>query len=527
MSILFVVDRTSHWPFEIPGSSVASARAYLTEPAYANHLRARVVNLCRVNRYQGRGYYVSLLAEARGHEPLPSVKALGDLQSDELRQAIADKVAELTRGIQHEESDRFELDAYFGRDPSGAHGPLAQQLFDASQAPLLRAQFRRSDDGWQLEKLTPISADDVQTRHREFLLSAATEFVTGDNRAPAATGGSRRTPVLAILHDPAAEDKCSNEGALRKFVEIAPRVGIEARLIEPGDVDRIEEFDALFIRADPSVDNYTYPLARKCESLGMPVIDDPESVLRCSNKVYLDELLTQHGIPKPKTLKVHKGNVGELIPALGLPLVLKVPDGAFGLGVVKIESEEDLQKHAKELFARSELLVAQEWLPTEFDWRIGVFDGRPLFAAQYMMAPGHWQVHKREDGQHTEGDTIAFSIGEVPEVVVETALRACNLIGRGLYGVDLKQSGEKCWLIEVNVNPNIDAGNEDQILGDAIYREILGVFARRMRAKRKTAAPGYGRTAYTRNPEATLSETNDERLAAAASGSSKGTRSSL
>jgi glutathione synthase/RimK-type ligase-like ATP-grasp enzyme len=239
------------------------------------------------------------------------------------------------------------------------------------------------------------------------------------------------------------------------------------------------------------VDNYTYPLARKCESLGMPVIDDPESVLRCSNKVFLDELLTQHGIPKPKTLKVHKGNVGELVPALGLPLVLKVPDGAFGLGVCKIESAEQLQEKANEFFARSELLVAQEWLPTEFDWRIGVFDGRPLFAAQYRMAPGHWQVIKRDDeeGTRVEGETIAFSIGEVPEVVIETAVRAANLIGRGLYGVDLKQSGEKCWLIEVNVNPNIDAGNEDQIMGDAIYREILGVFARRITSKAAASPP--------------------------------------
>jgi glutathione synthase/RimK-type ligase-like ATP-grasp enzyme len=173
-----------------------------------------------------------------------------------------------------------------------------------------------------------------------------------------------------------------------------------------------------------------------------------------------------------------------------------VPDGAFGLGVSKIESEDELVQRANELFARSELLIAQEWLPTEFDWRIGVFDGRPLFTAQYRMAPGHWQVIKRdeEEGTRVEGETIAFSIGEVPEVVIDTAVRAANLIGRGLYGVDLKQSGEKCWLIEVNVNPNIDAGNEDQILGDAIYREILGVFARRIRERRKVSdkAPDAG-----------------------------------
>ncbi|HEY8050392.1 MAG TPA: RimK family protein [Ramlibacter sp.] len=488
MTVLFVVDREQQWPCEIPGSSVVTARAYLTEPAYTNHLKARVVNLCRVNKYQGRGYYVSLLAEARAHEPTPSVKALGDLQSEELRQSIAAKLTALVRDIRHEDSDVFELDAYFGLDPAEAHPALAQQLFAATQVPLVRAVFRKVDGQWTLEKLQPVPASDVQSRHRAFLVAAATAYVTGDSRAPQpGAANSTRTPVLAILHDPSAADKCSNDEALRKFVEIAPKVGIRAELIGPGDVDRIDEFDALFLRADPSVDNYTYPLARKCESLGMPVIDDPESVLRCSNKVFLDELLTQHGIPKPRTIKVHSGNVREIVPALGLPLVLKVPDGAFGLGVCKIESEQELLEKSKQMFARSELLVAQEWLPTEFDWRIGVFDGRPLFAAQYMMAPGHWQVHKREGEEHVEGATVAFAIGEVPEVVVETAVRACSLIGRGLYGVDLKQSGEKCWLIEVNVNPNIDAGNEDQILGDAIYREVLGVFARRIRERRKVA----------------------------------------
>lgn len=487
MRILFVADRAQQWPFEIPGSSLVTAREYLTEPAYANNLKAKVVNLCKVKRYQGRGYYVSLLAEARGHDPTPSVKALGDLQAEALKDTVAQKVAQLVHDIQHKDSDIFELDAYFGHDPADAHGPLAQQLFAATQAPLLRAQFRRDDDGWQLEKLAAIGASEVQPRHREFLLAAATAYVTGDSRASTIAGSGGHTPVLAILHDPSATDKCSNDGALRKFVEIAPRVGIEARLITPNGIDRIEEFDALFIRADPSVDNYTYPLARKCESLGMPVIDDPESVLRCSNKVFLDELMGQHGIPKPKALKVHRDNVHEVIATLGLPCVLKVPDGAFGLGVSKIESEEQLQEKARELFARSELLIAQEWLPTDFDWRIGVFDGRPLFAAQYRMAPGHWQVIKRDEEGRVEGETIAFSIGEVPEVVIDTAVRAANLIGRGLYGVDLKQSGEKCWLIEVNVNPNVDAGNEDQILGDALYREILGVFARRIRDRRTVA----------------------------------------
>ena len=428
--------------------------------------------------------------QARKHEPKPGVRDLGDLQSPELRRAIGEKVSELARAIRHEESEIFELDAYFGRDPAGLHEPLAQQIFAATNAPLVRAVFKKGEGGWKLEKVQPISAAEVQSRHRPFLIEAATEYVTG-SAPPAGRVQARddRTPTLAILYDPKAEDRCSNDEALRKFVEIAPRVGIRAELITQDDIGRIEEFDALFIRADPSVDNYTYPLARKCQSLGMPVIDDPESVLRCSNKVFIDELMGQNRVPKPKTVQVHSGNVRELVPALGLPLVLKVPDGAFGVGVCKIESEEQLQEKAAEFFRRSDMLVAQEWLPTDFDWRIGVFDGRPLYAAQYRMAPGHWQIIKRDEdeGTRVEGETIAFAIGEVPEVVIDTAVRAANLIGRGLYGVDLKQSGDKCWLIEVNVNPNIDAGNEDQIMGDALYREILGTFSRRIKGRRKVA----------------------------------------
>jgi len=493
MTVLFVTERDGQWPFEIPGSGTVTARAYLTEPAYTNHLDAKVVNLCRVQRYQGRGYYVSLLAQARGHQPVPEVKAIGDLQSGALAESLGGHMGELAKEIRHEGSDRFELDAYFGRDPAGVHGAAAQQLFAFVKAPLLRARFRREAGGWQLEKIDAISVQDVQSRHREALLAAATEYVTGTSRAPEVSTPGHR-PVLAILRDPKEVDHPSNDGALAKFVEIAPRVGLKAEIIGPEDAGRIDQYDALFIRADPSVDNYTYELARKCESLGMPVIDDPESVLRCSNKVFLDELMGQHGVPKPRTLKVHRDNVRAVVPALGLPCVLKVPDGAFGLGVSKIESEEQLIETANELFARSELLIAQEWLPTEFDWRIGIFDGRPLFAAQYRMAPGHWQVIKREGDERVEGETIAFSIGEVPQVVIDTAVRGAQLIGRGLYGVDLKQSGEKCWLIEVNVNPNIDAGNEDQIMGDALYREILGVFARRIGEKRKVTgsrpAPG-------------------------------------
>ena len=79
-------------------------------------------------------------------------------------------------------------------------------------------------------------------------------------------------------------------------------------------------------------------------------------------------------------------------------------------------------------------------------------------------------------------------MGEAPEIVVRTAVRAANLIGDGLYGVDLKQDGRQCYVMEVNDNPNLDARNEDGVLKDALYREVMGVFLRRIQERRRATA---------------------------------------
>jgi glutathione synthase/RimK-type ligase-like ATP-grasp enzyme len=39
---------------------------------------------------------------------------------------------------------------------------------------------------------------------------------------------------------------------------------------------------------------------------------------------------------------------------------------------------------------------------------------------------------------------------------------------------------DKAYIIEVNDNPSIEAGFEDAVLKDALYREIMGVFLRRI-----------------------------------------------
>jgi len=64
--------------------------------------------------------------------------------------------------------------------------------------------------------------------------------------------------------------------------------------------------------------------------------------------------------------------------------------------------------------------------------------------------------------------------------VVELAVRAANLIGDGLYGVDIKEVGDRLLVMEINDNPSIEAGTEDAILKDELYLGIMQSFYDRL-----------------------------------------------
>ncbi|MBC7174450.1 MAG: RimK family alpha-L-glutamate ligase [Polyangiaceae bacterium] len=235
--------------------------------------------------------------------------------------------------------------------------------------------------------------------------------------------------------------------------------------------------------------DYSYRFARRAEAEGLVVMDDPTSILRCTNKVYLAELLARHRIRAPRTMVIHKGNQDTVIEKLGLPCVLKQPDGCLSLGVVRADTPKDFTRESTRLLEDSELIIGQEFLPTEFDWRIGIIDGKPIYACRYFMAPKHWQVMNHLIGPKAkkaeiEGRSETLPVEQAPEIVVRTALRAASLIGDGLYGVDLKQVGEHCYVVEVNDNPSIDAGCEDKAIGQDLYLTIMRSFVRRLDAKR-------------------------------------------
>lgn len=483
MSTLIVANSPKDWPFEIPGVEIVDAWDYLTQSEYSDLRGAKVLNLCRSYSYQSTGYYVSLLAEARGHKPIPSIQTLQDIRSQSIVRVVSDDLDDLVQEcLSSLHSEEFELSVYFGRNMAKKYDRLALQLFNLFQAPLIRVKFGKNKK-WSIRSVKAISGQDVPESHRPFVAEAAAKHFSG--RAVSKPKKARSRYDMAILWDATAQNTPSDEAALKKFIKAGTSMGIEVEVISKDDYGRLLEFDALFIRETTGINDHTYRFSRTAANEGLVVMDDPQSIARCTNKVFLAELMERHEIPTPKTLVLHEDNVDEVVAKLGFPMVLKKPDSAFSQGVVKMKTEEELRERLKEFFEESELLVAQEFLPTEFDWRIGILDRRPLFACKYFMAPGHWQIIQQEktgDGRYGKYETLPVELA--PRKAVSVALKAANLIGDGLYGVDVKQSGGNFYVIEVNDNPNIEQGVEDSILRDDLYHRIMACFLARLERRR-------------------------------------------
>nr|WP_238934713.1 RimK family protein [Maricaulis parjimensis] len=458
---------------------VLRVRDYLANPRLFTGRRPNILNLARSYAYQSEGYYASLLAEARGHRIIPSAQTMVELSRKTLyAQALPELDAILTRdGMGHVEPGEHFLVAFGQADRSGLK-KFARLVFDWFRVPVL--EIRVDKAGLQIGRIRPLAPNALKGDARTFFINC---LETHTKRAWVAA--KTKTPArwsLAVLTDPSEALPPSSPVSLKRLAQVAARMGVEVAPLGPGDLASVAEYDALFIRATTAIDNYTYRFARRAEQEGMPVIDDTASMIRCTNKVFLKELLEQGGVPMPRSEVLDESqSLDGLMDRLGTPVVLKAPDGSFSRSVHKVSDQAELRERAAALFEDTALIIAQEYMPTAYDWRVGVLDGEPLFACQYKMARGHWQIIKHgTDGSVKEGGSATLAVEDAPADVIEIAVRAAKLIGGGLYGIDLKQNERGVFVIEINDNPNLDMDVEGAVLKDRLWKALIESFERRL-----------------------------------------------
>jgi glutathione synthase/RimK-type ligase-like ATP-grasp enzyme len=477
---LCVVENVRAWKKRVPQMEFVSPNDYLFMAEFQDPRSVRVINLARNYGYLGQGYYVSLVAEARGHKVIPSIATLQALSRKEFWLIETDDLSDqIHKDLAHLAHDKFELSVYFGLSVDKRYEKLARMFFNVFPCPSFRVYFAREATAWKVSSIKAIGIPSVPEHHQTGFSDAMVDYSVHRWGVRNKVTASRYD--LAILYNPQEGFSPSNDAAIQKFIKAAKAVGLDSEVIEKRDYGLLQQFDALFIRETTSIDHHTYRFAKKAAKENLVVIDDPKSIMYCTNKIFLYELFKRAGIPRPNTFVVGEDTVGEITQRFGFPVILKIPDGCFSRGVVKAETLDQLQQHCQEFFKRSDYIVAQEFMPTEFDWRIGVFNGRALFACQYFMTRNHWQIYNHgKQGRAATGSHKTFAVEQIDPRITALALKAAKLIGDGLYGVDIKVVDGRPYVVEVNDNPNIDAGVEDSLLKDNLYLTIMEEFLRRI-----------------------------------------------
>lgn len=484
---LIIVEDIEDWRPYFPSDQVIAVDDYLQLAPAASDKRAQIINLCRSLDYLSRGYYCSMVAEARSHRVLPALRTINDLSRKSLyAYDLSDLSSQLNKQLaDSEQSERLLIKLFFGQSPLLSLQKLARQIFEQFPCPILEVEFSFGND-WRISRISAGALNKLTDSEQDSFANALDNFSHRLWRKPARRRQFRFD--MAVLHNPGEAMPPSNHAALKKFIRSGRRLGIDVELITPREYIRLAEYDALFIRETTAPHNHTYKFARRAESEGLVVIDDPTSIIRCTNKIFLKELLAANDLPMPESHLLYRNDqagLDALCATATFPLVMKIPDGAFSRGVIKVSHPDELRREAPAFFQQSAIILLQEFMYTDYDWRIGIFNHKPIYACQYFMSKGHWQIYNHNSKKGTtSGKSTALPICDVPEKVIRIAIKAARLIGNGLYGIDIKQSGDRIVVIEINDNPSIDSGVEDEYLGTALYDDIMREFLRRLELKR-------------------------------------------
>jgi glutathione synthase/RimK-type ligase-like ATP-grasp enzyme len=271
--------------------------------------------------------------------------------------------------------------------------------------------------------------------------------------------------------------------ALENFQRTAQRMGHEFDFLFRAGIREIPRYDAVFIRATTDPLFTAYVVSKTAWELDKKVVDDPESIQICGNKIHLYDLFKRHGVPHIPTIfmsreDMHHKKLLETFEALGKPIVVKAPYTSFSKYVEKVACETSFREVAKRYFRKSDMLAVQTFMPTAFDWRVGVLNRETLYVCKYMIPKGRWKHGAKRRGKPSFvwGRTVALKTENAPAKLKEVALKACEVIGHGLYGVDIKEANGKYVVVEVNDNPSIYAGFED-LRNKDLYGKIIAYLA--------------------------------------------------
>lgn len=215
--------------------------------------------------------------------------------------------------------------------------------------------------------------------------------------------------------------------------------------------DQSLKFNAIVPRIGASITFYGTAVLRQFEMMGTYSINDSVAISRSRDKLRSLQLLSRKGIGLPITGFANSTkNTADLINLVGgAPLIVKVLEGTQGKGVVLAETQKAAESVIDAFRGLDAYFLVQEYIKES-----GGADIRCLVVGDKVVAAMKREAKEGEFRSNLHCGGTASIIKITPEER-STAVRAANIMGLKLAGVDLLRSNHGPLVMEVNSSPGL------------------------------------------------------------------------
>lgn len=278
---------------------------------------------------------------------------------------------------------------------------------------------------------------------------------------------------------------------IHRFEQAAQKAGIELSVLQPQEFDLIVDTatcggsaiyrgqllptpDLIIARTGSETSYFTLAVLRHFERQGVPMVNSPSAIDAVADKLHTLQILSQAGLPIPKTILGRFPVDVELVEReLGFPVVVKTLKGTRGNGVLLCANREQFNDLASLLDgARTGAdFIFQQYIASSHgrDVRVLVVDGKVIAAMERRSANGEFKSNISTGGQGTRL--------EAPAEMAELAVRVAEVLGLDVAGIDILFDADGYRICEANSSPGFQG--LEAACGIDVPERLLAAMARK------------------------------------------------
>ncbi len=214
----------------------------------------------------------------------------------------------------------------------------------------------------------------------------------------------------------------------------------------------LSDYDAVLPRIGASITYYGTAVVRQFQEMDVFCANTAHGILNSRDKLRSLQILSRHHIGIPRTTFVRDKK--DVLPAIervgGAPVIIKLIEGTQGIGVLLAESVQAAASIIELLQSQKQNVLIQKFVAESKGKDIRAFVvGDRVVAAMRRVAQG------QEFRSNVHRGGVAEAV-ELSDEYAETAVRAAQIMGLRVAGVDILESKTGPQIMEVNSSPGLE-----------------------------------------------------------------------